>query len=619
MSNRCRIAPLFVCLLAVLYFPGCRDKDDVTQSITNLELGSTGKKPAPLPTPEMLENLGPENDLDLQWIFPDTFYVAVGHPKKFFGSPIGQGNEEYLSSVVSAFLQVPFQYGNVRRFVHSFSTPAYLPVEIEERGAKVVKQGVFSRRITTLFFDTPTPREEWLVPFLAKSQTSAESIRRTIGSFEYYDLTPPEMRTLQKAVVHFPDDRTLVMIEGLEAEIKELFANRETRNAAVDRLKRMDAGSCDLLMVASREGVLIESELIDDLLAQHFMLPKEIALAASENFRSLMCSVNFEVPVGSPMVRIRYEALDEPGGREVGEQVRGQIVVAQTTLPSLSEAARQALPAPADFLRDALDSCVVSVDGPTVSLDFEKFERFEKTAVEGARRNQELLRHARTRQLKTEQLLFLAQAYAAHYQRHQKFPQTIRSADDAPLLSWRVSLLPTLGMADLYKQFNLREPWDGPTNKPLIEKIPPIFQPAEGDVEPGKTVIRTFVSEGTPLADANLKAENVQNPQTTLLFVSVLPAQAVEWTRPDELAFDIDRLESVTGPTFFGVTFLGQLVDMPMLPASDPQAAQQRQVITALVKGLPMLMLPQDATPPSAPPAPKPTPVSTENVEPPAD
>ncbi len=39
--------------------------------------------------------------------------------------------------------------------------------------------------------------------------------------------------------------------------------------------------------------------------------------------------------------------------------------------------------------------------------------------------------------------------------------------------SWRVAILPYLDQQELYKQYNLNEPWDSPHNKKLLKKSPP--------------------------------------------------------------------------------------------------------------------------------------------------
>jgi hypothetical protein len=60
-----------------------------------------------------------------------------------------------------------------------------------------------------------------------------------------------------------------------------------------------------------------------------------------------------------------------------------------------------------------------------------------------------------------KQLILATINYAAD---KKKFPPpAVRAADGTPLLSWRVLLLPYLDHEDLFRRFNLSEPWDGPT------------------------------------------------------------------------------------------------------------------------------------------------------------
>ena len=46
--------------------------------------------------------------------------------------------------------------------------------------------------------------------------------------------------------------------------------------------------------------------------------------------------------------------------------------------------------------------------------------------------------------------------------------------------SWRVAVLPYLEQNDLYKQYNFNEPWDGPNNRKLLDKMPAIFAHPDG-------------------------------------------------------------------------------------------------------------------------------------------
>ena len=67
-----------------------------------------------------------------------------------------------------------------------------------------------------------------------------------------------------------------------------------------------------------------------------------------------------------------------------------------------------------------------------------------------------------------------------------------------PLLSWRVHLLPYINEDFLYKQFNLNEPWDSPTNKPLLSRMPAIYTTPEVRKKAGdtKTHYRGFSHTG---------------------------------------------------------------------------------------------------------------------------
>ena len=55
-------------------------------------------------------------------------------------------------------------------------------------------------------------------------------------------------------------------------------------------------------------------------------------------------------------------------------------------------------------------------------------------------------------------------------------PAILYGPDGKTPYSWRVALLPYLGRTGLYEQYKKDEPWDGPNNKKLIEKMPAVFR-----------------------------------------------------------------------------------------------------------------------------------------------
>jgi len=100
-----------------------------------------------------------------------------------------------------------------------------------------------------------------------------------------------------------------------------------------------------------------------------------------------------------------------------------------------------------------------------------------------------------------------------------------------PGLSWRVKILPLLGYESLYNRFNLKEPWDSPTNKALLEYIPDEFVCYERfDTN---TNLQLFVN-GTALfstTEEKDKSEISDAPKIVLL-AEVDDNLAVPWTAP---------------------------------------------------------------------------------------
>jgi hypothetical protein len=75
----------------------------------------------------------------------------------------------------------------------------------------------------------------------------------------------------------------------------------------------------------------------------------------------------------------------------------------------------------------------------------------------------------------------IASAMHNYHDEHGRFPPVVVfSREGIPLHSWRVLLLPFLGQMKLYQQFRLDEPWDSPTNTPLLSQMPREYAPPGG-------------------------------------------------------------------------------------------------------------------------------------------
>jgi prepilin-type processing-associated H-X9-DG protein len=146
-----------------------------------------------------------------------------------------------------------------------------------------------------------------------------------------------------------------------------------------------------------------------------------------------------------------------------------------------------------------------------------------------------------------------------------QFPLPVKPGEPFPAgkegkLSWRVAILPFLGDPDaaaLYKQFKLDEPWDGPTNLPLLQKMPKVYvlPGTEGSTQAGHTYYQGLVGWNA-VFDPKQKPFGCRITDITDGTVNTLcvaeAAQAVPWTKPDDLPV------SLNGPLpAFGTHFSG--------------------------------------------------------------
>lgn len=102
---------------------------------------------------------------------------------------------------------------------------------------------------------------------------------------------------------------------------------------------------------------------------------------------------------------------------------------------------------------------------------------------------------------------------------------------DSGLLSWRVHLLPSLGMKKLYSKFHLNEPWNSPHNMTLLTDIPKVF--ANPFAPTGHTCIVASVVLDGPVEGRTKAGDITDGLNQTIALVQLKPDAAVPWTRPD--------------------------------------------------------------------------------------
>lgn len=146
-------------------------------------------------------------------------------------------------------------------------------------------------------------------------------------------------------------------------------------------------------------------------------------------------------------------------------------------------------------------------------------------------------------------LLRIGLAFHNYHDRHGHLPGYASvDAKGAPLLSWRVHLLPYMGSdaKALYAEFRLDEAWDSPHNRKLISRMPSIYSvPLARPLADGHTC---YV---VPRGDLTLFPSNADGNYWQVKFCDILKGLsniilvveanrdvATPWTRPDDLPFD---------------------------------------------------------------------------------
>ncbi len=153
-------------------------------------------------------------------------------------------------------------------------------------------------------------------------------------------------------------------------------------------------------------------------------------------------------------------------------------------------------------------------------------------------------RQAAKRQQCMNNLKQIGLAMHNYYEQHKTFPPAAsRDEQGRPLLSWRVHLLPQLGLQALYDQFHLDEPWDSEHNRKLISQMPRMFVcPETAGIEHGKTTYVLPIGDGTVWGGEQPLSfrEITDGTSNTVMVVEVAQDKAVEWTRPQDVTVRSD-------------------------------------------------------------------------------
>ena len=123
-------------------------------------------------------------------------------------------------------------------------------------------------------------------------------------------------------------------------------------------------------------------------------------------------------------------------------------------------------------------------------------------------------REAAARARSINNLKWIGLALHNFHSAHDQFPPAVIAGPDGkPWHSWRVLLLPYLEQAELYNQYRFDEPWDGPNNIKLLDRMPEVFRdPIHGDDRGHFTHYAALVGKATAFPPSGAVLRDAQRP-----------------------------------------------------------------------------------------------------------
>jgi hypothetical protein len=151
------------------------------------------------------------------------------------------------------------------------------------------------------------------------------------------------------------------------------------------------------------------------------------------------------------------------------------------------------------------------------------------------------------------QMFYIYHALLNYHSEKGHFPPAyIEGPDGTPWHSWRTLLLPYLERHEAFEQYDFDEPWNGPNNSKLADKIGfHVYQCPSGQ-DSGSTLMTNYcvvIGEDTAFPGARTVSldDPVKTNSQSIILVEVTNSD-IHWMEPRDLA--IDELKPKQGPRF---------------------------------------------------------------------
>ncbi len=148
--------------------------------------------------------------------------------------------------------------------------------------------------------------------------------------------------------------------------------------------------------------------------------------------------------------------------------------------------------------------------------------------------------HARRRAIGVASQGPLNQVVLALHNYHDTYgclpPAYIADASGRPMHSWRILIAPYLEASDVYRQYDFNEPWDGPNNRKLFDRMPRAFcSPSEPESTRFTNVV-VFDAEGAAFDGMKCSTfEQFEDGKENIVLLGEISKSDVVWLEPRDI------------------------------------------------------------------------------------
>jgi beta-lactamase regulating signal transducer with metallopeptidase domain len=452
--------------------------------------------------------------IDRGFIPADAGMIAVLRPAELMGSP------------------------DLRRLIESFVADRHFqdelgitPAEIEQV-TLIWLQGDPHRdgRPSGVVLRAANPRDWKAVATRLAGEGARES---RFGEFSYMRST----RGGDVSCVATPDDRTLLMAE--ESSMLRLLA---ARPGAADRASWIDVWKG---VKKGQVAVALDTSWLAVKL-QPVLGARPAGVNAPGDAVAPLLSQAHSYAIGIDLLHdLRVDGLaacnTEPGAGQVADTLKALIVFGRNSFAALlgeRQASRSqpvALGMMADVAQPLLEKAQVTTEGRNVrvsaTIPFQPGQ-----AVAALAPAVQAQRAATKRVQSVNNLKQIGLAMHNYADTHGgRFPAaTMIGPDGKTPHSWRVAILPYIEQQELYSQYRFDEPWDGPNNRKLLDKMPALY--AHPDAKGGSMATYFMPTGPHTISSDNQGTALVQIADGTSNTIAVVEARRdIPWTKPDDI------------------------------------------------------------------------------------